>query len=355
MSTVSNKVDQPQAAKQPVGKQKVSGVILIDKPIGMTSQQVVSKVKYLFKSASHDSKKAGHTGTLDPMATGLLPICLGEATKFSHYQLDADKGYQATILLGRQTDTGDADGKVTAKMAVAEIDEAQLNNIAKQFMGVQQQIPPMYSALKKDGKKLYEYARAGIEVERPPRDIIIKALTLTVLDPQHLQLTVTCTKGTYVRVLGEDIAKALGTLGHLVALRRLQVGKFSIAQAMSLPELEQLALDERFEQLLAIDACVDIDAELILDSEQCERIKMGQRLNVIEQLTPTLQQYISSNIQQGVQLTDAVTTDIEADNADVAEYELAVDIRLIDDNHQFLGLGAVSLNGRLQPKKIIHR
>lgn len=355
MSTVSNKVDQPQAAKQPVGKQKVSGVILIDKPIGMTSQQVVSKVKYLFKSASHDSKKAGHTGTLDPMATGLLPICLGEATKFSHYQLDADKGYQATILLGSQTDTGDADGKVTAEMAVAEIDEAQLNNIAKQFMGAQQQIPPMYSALKKDGKKLYEYARAGIEVERPPRDIIIKALTLTVLDPQHLQLTVTCTKGTYVRVLGEDIAKALGTLGHLVALRRLQVGKFSIAQAMSLPELEQLALDERFEQLLAIDACVDIDAELILDSEQCERIKMGQRLNVIEQLTPTLQQYISSNIQQGVQLTDAVTTDIEADNADVAEYELAVDIRLIDDNHQFLGLGAVSLNGRLQPKKIIHR
>ncbi len=355
MSTAFNKVDQSQAAKQPVSKQKVSGVILIDKPIGMTSQQVVSKVKYLFKSASHDSKKAGHTGTLDPMATGLLPICLGEATKFSHYQLDADKGYQATILLGSQTDTGDADGTVTAEMAVAEIDEAQLNNIAKQFMGAQQQIPPMYSALKKDGKKLYEYARAGIEVERSPRDIIIKALTLTVLDPQHLQLTVTCTKGTYVRVLGEDIAKALGTLGHLVALRRLQVGKFSIAQAMSLPELEQLAFDERFEPLLAIDACVDIDAELILDSEQCERIKMGQRLNVIEQLTPTLQQYISSNIQQGVQLTDAVTTDIEADNADVAEYELAVDIRLIDDNYQFLGLGAVSLNGRLQPKKIIHR
>lgn len=355
MSTAFNKVDQSQAAKQPVSKQKVSGVILIDKPIGMTSQQVVSKVKYLFKSASHDSKKAGHTGTLDPMATGLLPICLGEATKFSHYQLDADKGYQATILLGSQTDTGDADGTVTAEMAVAEIDEAQLNNIAKQFMGAQQQIPPMYSALKKDGKKLFEYARAGIEVERSPRDIIIKALTLTVLDPQHLQLTVTCTKGTYVRVLGEDIAKALGTLGHLVALRRLQVGKFSIAQAMSLPELEQLAFDERFEPLLAIDACVDIDAELILDSEQCERIKMGQRLNVIEQLTPTLQQYISSNIQQGVQLTDAVTTDIEADNADVAEYELAVDIRLIDDNYQFLGLGAVSLNGRLQPKKIIHR
>lgn len=349
MSRVHEQVAKLQADKQ----QKVSGVILVDKPIGMTSQQVVSKVKYLFKSPIHSSKKAGHTGTLDPMATGLLPICLGEATKFSHYQLDADKSYQATILLGQQTDTGDADGQVIAEKTIHELDENLLNDITRQFMGAQQQIPPMYSALKKDGKKLYEYARAGIEVERSPRDINIKALDLIMLDANHIQLTVTCTKGTYVRVLGEDIAKALGTLGHLVALRRLDVGKFSINNAISLSELEALEFDKRFAQLLPIDACVNIDAQLVLDSEQCERIKMGQRLNVIEQLTPKLQEYISCNMQQDSEQTDALNRKIE--NDDKPEYELPVDIRLVDREGQFLGLGTVSLNGRLQPKKLIQR
>lgn len=334
-------------------KQKISGVILIDKPIGMTSQQVVSKVKYLFKSPAHDSKKAGHTGTLDPMATGLLPICLGEATKFSHYQLDADKTYQATILLGSQTDTGDADGQVTAEMAIPNIDTALLDYTASQFMGAQQQIPPMYSALKKDGKKLYEYARAGIEIERPPRDIVIKMLELTMLDAKHIQLTVTCTKGTYVRVLGEDIAKSLGTLGHLVALRRLQVGKFEIAKSISLPELEQLTLDSRLVQLLPIDACINIDAELILYPDQYARIQMGQRLNVIDQITPTLKEYILKNIQQSLQKSDQLDSTMQTDNRHIPEYEFPVDIRLIDENNQFLGLGEISLNGRLQPKKLI--
>ncbi|WLP94625.1 tRNA pseudouridine(55) synthase TruB [Psychrobacter sp. M13] len=344
MSKVSEQASHQ--SDKPYSKQKVSGVILIDKPIGMTSQQVVSKVKYLFQSPIHDSKKAGHTGTLDPMATGLLPICLGEATKFSHYQLDADKSYQATILLGQQTDTGDADGKIIAETAVPIIDNELLTSIAQQFMGAQQQIPPMYSALKKDGKKLYEYARAGIEVERAPRDITIKSLDLTMLSANSIELTVTCTKGTYVRVLGEDIAKALDTLGHLTALRRLDVGKFSINNAISLPELEALEFDNRFVQLLPIDACIYIAAQLVLDSEQCERIKMGQRLNVIEQLTPTLQQYIIDNVQLDVQKTE---------NANIPEHELPIDIRLIDTNGQFLGLGAVSLNGRLQPKKLIQR
>ena len=156
MSTASTNTSTLAAAKtlKTPEKIKVSGVILVDKPQGMTSQQVVSKVKYLFKSPNHDSKKAGHTGTLDPMATGLLPICLGEATKFSHYQLDADKTYQATILLGSQTDTGDADGQIVAEALIPQFDHAILENIAQQFLGPQQQIPPMYSALKKDGKKL---------------------------------------------------------------------------------------------------------------------------------------------------------------------------------------------------------
>ncbi|CAN6959307.1 MULTISPECIES: tRNA pseudouridine(55) synthase TruB [Psychrobacter] len=342
-------------------KQKVSGVILIDKPQGMTSQQVVSKVKYLLKSPIHDSKKAGHTGTLDPMATGLLPICMGEATKFSHYQLDADKSYQATILFGSQTDTGDADGQIVAQAAIPIFDEALLKDVAQQFLGAQQQIPPMYSALKKDGKKLYEYARAGIEVDRPPRDIVIKAIELKAIDNEQVQLTVTCTKGTYVRVLAEDIAKVMGTLGHLIALRRTQVGKFGIAEATSLSALEALSLDKRQAQILPIDACVDIKAELTLSAEQYARVHMGQRLNVFEQLTDNLRDYISTSIshQPSVSASNATQLDSEVINSDDEQqplaHEISVDIRLLDEHGQFIGLGAVSLNGRLQPKKLIQR
>ncbi|MEN6669624.1 tRNA pseudouridine(55) synthase TruB [Psychrobacter sp. B38] len=349
-------------------KTKVSGVILIDKPKGLTSQQVVSKVKYLFKSPNHDSKKAGHTGTLDPMATGLLPICMGEATKFSHYQLDADKSYQATILLGSQTDTGDAEGQIIAQAPIPKFDDACLEQIAQQFLGAQQQIPPMYSALKKDGKKLYEYARAGIELERPPRDIVIKAIDIKVIDHEQLQLTVTCTKGTYVRVLGEDIAKALGTLGHLTALRRSQVGHFMVDNAIALSELEAMTFADRAGQLMPVDACINIAAELTLLPEQCARIHMGQRLNVSDQLTDTLKQYIADNVDSQLAIDEDETdrqisvhnqySDDSANNdysAQPIKYETAVDIRLLNESGEFLGLGAVSLNGRLQPKKLIQR
>jgi len=355
-----------------IDKIKVSGVILVDKPKGMTSQQVVSKVKYLFKSPNHDSKKAGHTGTLDPMATGLLPICMGEATKFSHYQLDADKSYQATILLGSQTDTGDADGQVVAQAPIPKFNDKLLNTIAQQFLGAQQQIPPMYSALKKDGKKLYEYARAGIEVERPPRDIVIKAIDISSIDAEQIQVTVTCTKGTYVRVLGEDIAKAMGTLGHLTALRRTQVGNFTIDKAIALSELEKITLDTRQAHLMPVDACIDIEAELVLTTEQCARVHMGQRLNVFEQLTGDLKKYVSDNIanqsvigedetigSQQISHIDTVANDISddhhSDKTPLAAHEIPVDIRLVDEKGLFLGLGAVSLNGRLQPKKLIQR
>lgn len=349
-------------------KIKVSGVILVDKPKGMTSQQVVSKVKYLFKSPSHDSKKAGHTGTLDPMATGLLPICMGEATKFSHYQLDADKSYQATILLGQQTDTGDADGQVVIQASIPKFDDIFLAQIAEQFSGAQQQIPPMYSALKKDGKKLYEYARAGIEIERPPRNIVVKAIDIKAIDAEQIQLTVTCTKGTYVRVLGEDIAKAMGTVGHLTALRRTQVGNFTIDKAVDLSALEAMAYTDREAQLMPVDACVDIGATLMLTAEQCTRIHMGQRLNVFEQLTDELKNYVldSINSQSFLESDEAdlqsssANTEIpqESDKTEsqkLEQFEIPVDIRLIDEESQFLGLGAVSLNGRLQPKKLIQR
>ena len=311
---------QPKTAKS-----IVSGVLLIDKPTGMTSQQVVSKVKYLLKSDVRDSRKAGHTGTLDPMATGLLPICLGEATKFSHYQLDAVKSYQAIIKLGEQTDTGDAEGEIIATSPVPHVTQAMLQNVTEQFLGEIMQVPPMYSALKKDGKKLYELAREGIEVERAARPLTIYQLSLTPLSAQQLQLTVTCSKGTYVRVLAEDIAKALGTLGHLTALRRIQTGDFEIANAITLADFAALDVAARFDKLLAVDACVHSLPSLVLDDNQSKRIRQGQRLNV---KTTMLTQQLNLTFNQT--------------------------FRLFDDHEQFLGTGLLEPNGRLQPMKLVN-
>ena len=311
---------QPKTAKS-----IVSGVLLIDKPQGMTSQQVVSKVKYLLKSDVHDSKKAGHTGTLDPMATGLLPICLGEATKFSHYQLDAVKSYQAIIKLGEQTDTGDAEGEIITTIPVPHVTQAMLQSVTEQFLGEIMQVPPMYSALKKDGKKLYELAREGIEVERAARPLTIYQLSLTPLSAQQLQLTVTCSKGTYVRVLAEDIAKALGTLGHLTALRRIQTGDFEIANAITLADFAALDVAARFDKLLAVDACVHSLPSLVLDDNQSKRIRQGQRLNV---KTTMLTQQLNLTFNQT--------------------------FRLFDDHEQFLGTGLLEPNGRLQPMKLVN-
>lgn len=310
---------------QPKTKSIVSGVLLIDKPQGMTSQQVVSKVKYLLKSDVHDSKKAGHTGTLDPMATGLLPICLGEATKFSHYQLDAIKSYQAIIKLGEQTDTGDAEGQIIATIPVPNVTQAVLQSVTEQFLGEIMQVPPMYSALKKDGKKLYELAREGIEVERAARPLTIYQLSLTPLSDQQLQLTVTCSKGTYVRVLAEDIAKALGTVGHLTALRRIQTGDFEIANAITLADFAALDVAARFDKLLAVDACIHSLPSLLLDDSQSKRIRQGQRLNVK-----------ATMLTQQMNLTANQT------------------IRLFDDHQQFLGTGLLEPNGRLQPMKLVN-
>lgn len=311
---------QPKTAKS-----IVSGVLLIDKPQGMTSQQVVSKVKYLLKSDMHDSKKAGHTGTLDPMATGLLPICLGEATKFSHYQLDAIKSYQAIIKLGEQTDTGDGEGQIITTSPVPNVTQAMLQSVTEQFLGEIMQVPPMYSALKKDGKKLYELAREGIEVERAARPLIIYELSLTPLSDQQLQLTVTCSKGTYVRVLAEDIAKALGTLGHLTALRRIRTGDFDIANAITLADFAALDVAARFDKLLAVDACIHSLPSLLLDDSQSKRIRQGQRLNVKATML-TQQMNLTANQM----------------------------FRLFDDHQQFLGTGLLEPNGRLQPMKLVN-
>ncbi|WP_410472527.1 tRNA pseudouridine(55) synthase TruB [Faucicola mancuniensis] len=309
----------------PLTKTKVSGVLLIDKPQGMTSQQVVSKVKFLLKSPQHDSKKAGHTGTLDPMATGLLPICLGEATKFSHYQLNANKRYEATIKLGEKTDTGDADGQVIETKDISTITEQDLSKVAEQFFGKITQIPPMYSALKKDGKRLYELAREGIEIERQPREIEIFELNLTFIKKDLLKLVVTCSKGTYVRVLGEDIAQTLGTVGHLVSLRRLATGDFDIQDAITLADFEQLDFDKRLQKLLPIDECVKFLPKLTLDDTQSLRILQGQRLNV---KSLAISQQIFSHEPQ--------------------------EIRLFNEQQQFLGVAMLEENGRLQPVKLVN-
>ena len=304
-----------------MAKSVVSGVLLLDKPSGISSHTALSQAKRLFMSDIWDSKKAGHTGTLDPMATGLLPICLGEATKFSGFGLDADKGYTATVQLGTQTDTADADGQVIQTHPIPPFDQAMLDTIAAGLMGSQMQIPPMYSALKKDGKKLYEYARDGIELERTARPITIHHLSLTKISEDTLNLVVTCSKGTYVRVLAESVANQLGTLGHLSTLRRTLTGGFDVADAVSLTDLSARPFNERFGRLLPIDAMLLHLPTLALSSDECARIRYGQRLNVAGRLA------MGTGTPFGVRLYQDST---------------------------FVGLGELAPTGRLQPVRLIN-
>ncbi|MDO4897576.1 MAG: tRNA pseudouridine(55) synthase TruB [Moraxella sp.] len=304
-----------------MAKKIVSGVLLLNKSSGISSHSALSQAKRLFMSADFDSKKAGHTGTLDPMATGLLPICLGQATKFSSFGLDADKGYTATIRLGEQTDTGDKDGRVIKSLPTPDFSQADLDNIAQALMGGQYQTPPMYSALKKDGKKLYEYARDGVQIEREARPIVIHELHLTKQDDRQIALDVVCSKGTYVRVLGETVAERLGTVGHLTALHRTSTGGFDVAGAISLDELTNLSFDERFGRLLPIDVLLSHLPIIKLTTDETARIKLGQRLNVKDRL------------------------------ADLDFTNDATQIRLYHDDG-FVGLGQVAINGRLQPLRL---
>lgn len=254
-------------------RQAVDGVFLLDKPRGWTSQQAVSRVKRLF-----NARKAGHTGTLDPMADGLLPIGLGEATKYAQYLLDADKTYLATLQLGTTTTTGDAEGAVTRQLAVA-VDPAALPGVLARFIGTQQQTPPMHSALKVEGKPLYAYARAGVALEREARTITIKSLQLIDFIDLSLKLRVTCSKGTYIRVLAEDIGTALGCGAHLTALTRETAGGFLLADAMTLETLEALAPADRPARLLAPDAFAAQLPRLALDAAAARRLVIGQAVS----------------------------------------------------------------------------
>lgn len=258
-----------------VARRPVHGVLLLDKPLGLSSNDALQKVKWLLRG-----EKAGHTGTLDPLATGVLPLCFGAATKFSQLHLDADKTYRATARLGVKTSTGDAEGDVIETRPVA-VTQAQIDDVVRRFTGPIRQVPPMYSALKRDGKPLYEYARAGIELERPARDVEIFELNVALAPTESAQAAIEivakCSKGTYIRTLGEDIGEALGCGAHLTSLRRIATGDFAIAQCVTLAALEAMSEDERLACLLPVDALLAQHSRVTLDAQNAGRFLSGVR------------------------------------------------------------------------------
>ncbi len=288
----------------------INGILLLDKSIGLSSNQALQQVRRLF-----NANKAGHTGSLDPLATGLLPICFGEATKICGFLLDQDKRYQVQMHLGIITDTGDAEGKILQQQSVPNLSNAQLNDCLAQFRGEIKQLPPMYSALKYQGQKYYELARQGIEIERQPRLIKINELHLLNWQSPFLTLEVACSKGTYIRSLAIDIGQILGCGATVSQLRRLQVGQFTLNQARSFDHLARLSPTELAEQLLAVDQPLNFLPKLELSSQQALAIQLGQSL------------FIDTD-QLG-------------------------QIRLYHHG-AFLGLGECLFNGKLAPKKLFH-
>jgi tRNA pseudouridine55 synthase len=263
------------APRTRVQRRPVHGVLLLDKPLGLSSNQALQRAKWLLRA-----EKAGHTGTLDPLATGVLPLCFGAATKFSQLHLDADKTYETTVRLGVRTSTADAEGDVIETRPV-NCTPGQVVEVLDRFMGPIRQVPPMHSALKKDGKALYEYAREGETVERAPRDVVIHELELLDMQLQgetpFLRLRVTCSKGTYIRTLGEDIAEALGCGGHLIALRRVATGPFGEQDCVTLTALEALDEPGRLRALRPLDCLLKGHEAVTLDGENAGRFLSGMR------------------------------------------------------------------------------
>ena len=251
-------------------KRRVDGVLLLDKPRGLSSNATLQRAKRLYRA-----EKAGHTGTLDPLATGLLPICFGEATKFAHLLLDADKSYVATLRLGTTTTTGDAEGEVIATRAVAA-SRGDFEAVLPRFIGRIAQVPPRYSALKRDGRKYYEYAREGIDIVRTAREVEVRAIALISWRAPEVELSVRCGKGTYIRVLAEDIGETLGCGAHLSALSRTAAGGFALADAIALDALEQCTESERDAALLPVDALVTGLDRLDFDAADAIRLVQGR-------------------------------------------------------------------------------
>ena len=266
------------APRTRVQRRPVHGVLLLDKPLGLSSNDALQKVKWLLRA-----EKAGHTGTLDPLATGVLPLCFGAATKFSQLQLDAPKTYIAIARLGQTTTTADAEGDVVRERPVdmSAITAERLAQVQAQFTGDIQQVPPMYSALKKDGKALYEYARAGVEIERPARDVTIHALKLTLCRDENdlpaIEMEVTCSKGTYIRTLAEDVGEALGCGAHLRALRRTDTGGIGLARCVTLQELIDMPEADRMQHLLPVDTLLHAHVPVTLGEQDAGRFLSGLR------------------------------------------------------------------------------
>ncbi len=293
-------------------KRAIDGVLLLDKPLGYSSNQALQQVKRLYQAA-----KAGHTGSLDPLATGLLPVCLGEATKFSHFLLDADKSYRALIQLGSTTTTGDAEGEVLTRAQV-NVSPALLQETLSKFVGPIEQVPPMYSALKHQGKALYEYAREGQEVARLARLITIFDIKLNNFDQasNRAEIDVVCSKGTYIRTLAEDIGQALGCGAHLAGLRRLTTAHFSLQNAYTLEQLEAMRLDERDEALLPVESSVQDLPSVELDDDSAYYLLQGQ-----------------SVWKSGVKINGL--------------------FRIYQESGRFLGLGELDADGKVAPKRLL--
>ena len=251
-------------------KLEISGLLLIDKPLGFSSNQALSKIKWIFSA-----KKAGHTGTLDPLATGLLPICFGEATKFSSHLLNSEKTYEASIKLGWKSSTGDAEGKLTESKIIS-LSLEKLQKELKSFIGLSKQTPPMFSALKYNGQPLYKLAREGVKIERQEREINISELTLLNYSKNIIKIEVTCSKGTYIRTLAEDIANKLGMDGYLIELRRTKIGKLNINEAFSIENILTLSSDKRKSCIKPTEVLVDRYPKLILLDSEVDFIKNGQ-------------------------------------------------------------------------------
>ena len=292
----------------------IHGILLLDKPIGITSNLALQRIKFLYHA-----RKAGHTGSLDKQASGLLPICLGEATKLSGYLLNSDKHYLATCKLGIQTTTGDADGEEISVAAVPVLTRADIESVLSEFTGEISQVPPMYSALKYKGRRLYQLAYEGIEVARQPREISIKCLDLLHVTDDEIEIRVSCSKGTYIRTLAEDIGHKLGCGAHVKQLRRIGVGPFINPRMFTISEIEHLS-----EQGVdALDQCL-IAMDIILD-------------NLPEiRLTENLAYYMRQG--QPVMIPHAPTEGL---------------VRIYDEQQIFMGVGEVLEDGRIGPRRLI--
>jgi tRNA pseudouridine55 synthase len=264
----------------------VHGILLLDKPLGASSAGAVARVKRLF-----DARKAGHTGSLDPLASGLLPICLGEATKFGAQLLDADKTYRVTVRLGERTPSADRETKVIERREVPPFSPPELVQALADFPREYAQVPPMHSALKQDGRPLYEYARAGITRERAARDIVIHDMRLLDWQAPDLTFDVCCSKGTYIRVLAEDLARQLGTIAHLAALRRLGVAPFGAEPQWSFEALDSMSPAERQNVLLPVDAALTAWRRFDLSAGGVSAFRQGQTVPIPENLPGTVRIY----------------------------------------------------------------